>query len=100
MSIACEVRPPQSKVLPDTCTICCDDLGKGGDGSSLLSCLHWYHTACIANWFESGKQVCPGCKHKTEEKGECCKKPKTDDSVPAFNSDITLHDITTAAGGN
>lgn len=34
------------------------------------------------------------CKHKTEEKGECCKKPKTEDSIPAFNSDITLHDIT------
>ena len=34
------------------------------------------------------------CKQKTEEKGECCKKPKTEDSIKAFNSDITLHDLT------
>lgn len=33
------------------------------------------------------------CKHKTEEKDACCRKPKTADSVSAFNSDITLHDI-------
>ncbi len=36
------------------------------------------------------------CKHKTDEQDECCKKPSsaTTDSIQAFNSDITIHDIT------
>jgi protein SCO1/2 len=34
------------------------------------------------------------CKNKEEKKGDCCKKPETESSTSAINSDITLHDIT------
>ena len=44
------------------CTICLEDF-KNGDKTTVLPCIHLYHTSCIKNWFRTHND-CPICKFK------------------------------------
>ena len=44
------------------CLICLEDF-KNGDKTTILPCIHFFHTNCILHWLKS-QNSCPICKYK------------------------------------
>lgn len=50
---------------PPECSICQEDFCAGGDPAQRICvtpCGHYFHTACLGEWFERDR-VCPLCRH-------------------------------------
>jgi hypothetical protein len=53
-----------------SCPICMDDF-KGKDFVTTLPCnnMHFFHTACIADWVDKGQNICPLCRTQITRAG-------------------------------
>ena len=45
-----------------TCSVCTESLISKDDSVSTTQCGHVFHTKCVTQWFQTGKNTCPQCR--------------------------------------
>ena len=45
-----------------TCSVCTESLISKDDSVSTTRCGHVFHTKCVTQWFQTGKNNCPQCR--------------------------------------
>lgn len=50
-----------------TCAVCMEDYSNPKERLVQLPCKHSFHVACVAKWFQKGRQRCPLCNLSIEE---------------------------------